>query len=169
MINKRICPICGAAFEPDAPRQKYCSTACRKAGTAATRAAWINKAGHREKDRQRHREKRARARQARADQAAESRERRTLEGVERLKDMQAEFNARCAAGDPRALLLREKRASGNSSPKYWELFAAAEIADAEKAGKVSKTTVNGISVYNDNFGADVAESIQEYRHVIIKA
>ena len=141
MINKRTCPICGAVFEPDAPRQKYCSTACRKAGTAATRAAWINKAGHREKDRQRHREKRARARQARADQAAESRE----------------------------LLLREKRASGNSSPKYWGLFAAAEIADAEKAGKVSKTTVNGISVYADSFGADVAESIQEYRHVIIKA
>ena len=117
----------------------------------------------------RHREKRAKAKQARADQAKENRERRALEAVERLKDIRTDFNARCEAGDPRALLLREKRASGNSSRKYWELFAAAEIADAEKAGKVSKTTVNGISVYNDNFGAEVMESIQELRHVIIKA
>lgn len=169
MKSTRICPVCGAVFEPTAPRQKYCCTACRRAGTAVTRATWMNKSNHREKDRLRHRERRAEERQARTDQEAKARERRTNEAVERLKDIQTAFNERCEAGDSRALLLREKGASGNSSVRHWELFAAVELAEAERSGKISKTTVNGISVYSDNFGAEVMESIRERGHVIIRA
>lgn len=169
MEKTKICPICGATFIPDTPRRKYCSIACQKAGTATARAAWIQRAGHREKDRQRHREKRARARQARNEQTAKSAERRTLEAVERLKGAQAGFEERCTTGDPRALMIREKAAHGNVTRGYWELFATADIEEAETAGKTSRTTVNGFSVYADNFGADVAESIRETGHIIIRA
>ena len=63
----------------------------------------------------------------------------------------ADFERRCAEGDPHALMLREKGQNGTLSRRYWELFAECSIEEAEAIGRTSRTTVNGISVYDDDF------------------
>ena len=81
----------------------------------------------------------------------------------------AAFKKKCAEGDIGALMLKEKSKSGIMSKKYWELFAAARIQEAEKSGTMSKTTVNGYSVYDDLFADSVVESMKDGAAVIIKS
>ena len=75
---------------------------------------------------------------------------------------------RCKAGDPHALMIREKAQNGNRSRRYWELFAKCEIDWAERAGTVSRLLVNGYSVYSDTFAEDVMESIQAHGPIVLE-
>ena len=65
-------------------------------------------------------------------------------------------------------MIREKAQNGNRSRRYWELFAECAIDEAEAIGRTSRTTVNGISVYEDDFAGLVMESIRERRQIIIE-
>ena len=78
----------------------------------------------------------------------------------RSRQVKEDFARRCEDGDLSALLIREKAAGGNSTLRYWELFAKAEIQDAEESGEVARTIVNGISVYEDDFAEHVVQSIE---------
>ena len=160
------CPICGAEFTTEAPRKKYCSTACRRAGERAVRAAWVQKSGHREKDRLRHRQKRETERQAKDERTAEASARREEEIAVRLEHIRNEFEKRCSAGDIHALLIREKSVNGITGRKYWELFRSCVIEEAEKTGVITETFVNGISVYSDLFADDVVQSIQDIGYIV---
>lgn len=168
MEKTKICPICGTEFALDAPRQKYCSISCSRAGAAAMRSKWIQRSGHREKDRLRHRERRAQARQERAKRSQESQERGRTRIASCIKQNHEDFIRRCEAGDLHALMLREKADGGNISKRYWELFAETELSSADSSGIISDTIVNGYSIYNDHFADDVVKSIREEGHIIIK-
>lgn len=166
MIKQKKCPICGCLFDPDASSQKYCSEACRRAGARAVRARWVQKSGHREKDRLRHRQKRETERQVKDERTAEASARREEEIAVRLEHIRNEFEKRCSAGDSHALLIREKSINGNTGRKYWELFQSCVIEEAEKTGVITETCVNGISVYSDLFADDVVQSIQDIGYIV---
>lgn len=166
MQMQKKCPICGCLFEPAAPRQKYCSEACRRAGARAVRARWVQKSGHREKDRLRHRQKRETERQVKDERTAEASARREEEIAVRLEHIRNEFEKRCSAGDIHALLIREKSVNGITGRKYWELFQSCVIEEAETSGIITETFVNGISVYSDLFAEDVVQSIRETGHIM---
>ena len=93
---------------------------------------------------------------------------RRAEIDERDARIKADFERRCAEGDPHALMLREKGQHGTHSRRYWDLFAECAIDEAEAIGRTSRTTVNGISVYEDDFAGLVMESIRERRQIIIE-
>ena len=168
MLSERKCPICGTVFAPDAPRQKYCSLSCRRAGAAAVRSKWIQKTGHREKDRLRHRERRERIKQDKIQQSQELKERERVRIASCLEKSREDFNRRCEDGDIHALMLREKASRGNTTKRYWELFAAVEMSNAETSENITDTTVNGYSIYSDHFADDVMKSIQQGGHIEIK-
>ena len=94
---------------------------------------------------------------------------RSAEIAERGKKSKEEFDQRCADGDIHALLMREKMLHGNSSRRYWELFAQCQIEEAERAGTVSRVVVNGISVYSGTFADAVMESISELGNIVIQS
>ena len=146
MKYELICTVCGTHFTSGRWLSKYCSPECRKQGTREYMNRW--KAEHKENDR----------RHKRAIVSAD----RNAEIEEHVRKVREDFEARCAAGDPRALLLRERAEHGNMSRRYWELFAAAVIKEAEESGRVSKLTVNGCSPYNDTFADDVLESVKAF-------
>lgn len=168
MKKEKICPICGAEFVPKAPRQKYCSVSCSRAGAAAVRSKWIQRTGHREKDRLRHRERREQARQEQLKQSQEIQEQGRPRIASCIKQNHEDFIRKYEAGDLHALMLREKAAGGNTTKRYWELFAEAEMSTAESSGIITDTIVNGYSIYNDHFANDVVKSIQEGGHIMIK-
>lgn len=93
---------------------------------------------------------------------------RAEEIAERAKQIKEEREERIAAGDPRALMLREKSLHGNRSALYWDLFAQVDRDAAESAGTVSRTIVNGIDVYADHFGESVLESIERHGSIRIE-
>lgn len=166
MTTTRICPICGAEYVPNAPRQKYCSEACRRAGASAVRASWIRKSGHREKDKLRHRERREKERQAKNRLSAEFKARQEAETAFRLEQSRIDFDRRCSAGDIHALMIQSKTTGGNVSRRYWELFQMCRIEEIEASGIIEDTSVNGCSVYSDSFVDDVVQSIRETGHIV---
>ena len=149
----KICPVCGKSFTTNNELYTYCGPECRVTA-------------RRKRERDYRRAERASTRRNREQEefervTAEERKERNRKSIE-------EFERRCNAGDVRALLIREKSEHGNSSRKYWELFAKASIESAEQSGTASKTIVNGHSVYSDTFADDVIDSIQEQGTVIIQ-
>lgn len=161
------CPICGAEFTTEAPRQKYCSTACRRAGERAVRAAWVQKSGHREKDREAHRVRREEQKRQRDELERSKDLQRQEESQRKAEEIRADFAARCAAGDISALQQRAKATGGNLSREYWEQYQAGILKEAE-AGYTGDTQVNGISVYSDTFADDVLQTIEERGYVMMR-
>lgn len=155
----RTCPVCGRAFTAKY-NQKYCSDRCRVIGKRQVRAAWKDRTGYRERDRER-------ARRVRAELAAEEQERRAIEEA-RLKAewdrkhkettaaRRADLERKAASGDPmsRMLLIINKY-----DPEYWNAFRDLELKTAYEADKPSTAEVNGLSVYSDNFGDEVVKTI----------
>ena len=93
---------------------------------------------------------------------------RLSEIAERDRKSKEDFERRCRDGDPHALLIREKMLRGNSSARYWELFAQCEIEEAERAGNISRLAVNGISVYEHGFADAVLESIESQGYIVME-
>ena len=133
----------------------YCGPECR---TAARR----------KRDREYKRTKRAAGAAARRQDREESSQARKERVDARSRAARDDFDRRCAAGDVRALLIREKATGGNRSRRYWELFALVSIEEAEISGTTSRTMVNGHSVYDDTFPDDVMESMKERGQVYIE-
>lgn len=142
-----ICPICGKSFIAHRILNRYCSEECRRNA-------------RREQDRNRKKEIRMQRSEQRNAERKEADRKRAEQIEARSRQVKENFARRCEDGDLRALLLREKAAGGNSTLKYWELFAKAEIQDAEDSGEVARTIVNGISVYEDDFAEKVMQSIK---------
>ena len=155
MEYRKKCPVCGRYFTTNRVLNLYCSPDCQ---TAARR----------KRDRDYKRKKRA-AGTAERRQDREERAQVRKERVDaRLRSVRDDFARRCAAGDVRALLIREKATNGNQSCRYWELFALASIEAAEISGTTSRTMVNGHSVYDDTFPDDVMESIKEHGQIFVE-
>ena len=153
MKYKKICPICGAHFETNNDQTVYCGHSCK---AEAKRA----------RDREYQRNKRERASESRRQYREEYERARLSEIAERDRKSKEDFERRCAEGDVRALLIREKAQHGNSTRRYWELFAQCVIDDAERIGTVSRVVVNGHSVYEDDFADAVLESIKERGQIV---
>ena len=142
------CPICGKSFTAHRILNRYCSEECRQNA-------------RREQDRNRKKEIRMQRSEQRNAERADADRKRAEQFETRRRQVKEDFARRCEDGDLRALLLREKATNGNSTLKYWELFAQATIQDAEDAGTVSNILVNGVSVYEDGFAEKVIQSINE--------
>ena len=133
MEYRKKCPVCGRDFSTNRELNMYCGPECR---TAARR----------KRDREYKRTKRAAGAAARRQVQEESAQIRAERVDARSRAARDDFARRCATGDVRALLIREKSTNGNQSRRYWELFAMASIEEAERSGTTSRTTVNGYSV-----------------------
>ena len=155
MEYKKICPICGAHFETNNDQTVYCGHSCK---AEAKRA----------RDREYQRIKREQASESRRQYREEYERVRLSEIAERERKSKEDFERRCKAGDPQALLIREKMLRGNSSVRYWELFAQCEIEEAERAGNISRLAVNGISVYEHDFAGAVLESIESQGYIVME-
>ena len=141
------CPIYGKSFTAYRVLNRYCSEECRQNA-------------RREQDRNRKKELRAQRSEQRNAERKEADRKRAEQIEARNRQAKEDFENRCKEGDLSALLIREKAAGGNCSLKYWELFAKAEIQAAEDSGEVSRTIINGISVYEDDFAEHVVQSIE---------
>lgn len=143
-----ICPICGKSFTAHRVLNRYCSEECRRNA-------------RREQDRNRKKEVRVQRSEQRSAERADA-DRKKAEQIEaRRRQVKEDFARRCEEGDPAALMFREKATNGNSTLKYWELFAESAVQNAEDAGTVSEILVNGVSVYEDGFAEKVMQSIKE--------
>ena len=149
----KVCPVCGKTFKTGNELYTYCGPECRVTA-------------RRKREREYRRAERASARPETVSEAFVRA--RSEETERRAQKSREDFERRCKAGDPHALMIREKAQNGNRSRRYWELFAKCEIDEAEVIGRTSRTTVNGISVYEDDFAGLVMESIRERRQIIIE-
>ena len=156
MQYMRKCRICGKSFTTTNSLYIYCSPDCRADA-------------RRQRNREHMRESRAKASTERAQARADRDRERSAEVEERATKARADFERRCAEGDPHALMLLEKGQHGTLSRRYWELFAECSIDLAERAGTVSRLLVNGYSIYSDTFAEDVMESIRERKQIIIES
>lgn len=143
-----ICPICGKSFTAHRVLNRYCSEECR-----------LN--ARRAQDRNRKKEIRMQRSEQRNAERADADRKRAEQLEVRSRQVKEDFARRCEDGDLSALLIREKAAGGNSTLRYWELFAQSAIQNAEDAGTVSEILVNGVSVYEDGFAEKVVQSIKE--------
>ena len=155
MEYKKICPICGAHFETNNDQTVYCGHSCK---VEAKRA----------RDREYQRNKREQASESRRQYREEYERARLSEIAERDRKSKEDFERRCKAGDPHALMIREKAQNGNRSRRYWELFAKCEIDWAERSGNISRLAVNGISVYEHDFAGAVLESIESQGYIVLE-
>ena len=155
MIYKKICAYCGKMFASNRELTLYCGADCRKSARKKYQYEW-------------NKQKRARISQQRERNRSELSASRSAEIEERSKRSKEDFERRCREGDPHALLIREKMLRGNSSARYWELFAQCEIEEAERAGNISRLAVNGISVYERDFAGAVLESIESQGYIVME-
>lgn len=142
------CPICGKSFTAHRILNRYCSEECRQNARRA-------------QDRNRKKEIRTQRSEQRNAERADADRKRAEQLEVRSRQVKEDFVRRCEDGDLSALLIREKAAGGNSTLRYWELFAQSAIQDAEDAGTVADILVNGVSVYEDGFAEKVMQSIKE--------
>lgn len=153
MEYNKICPVCGKPFTTNNVLYTYCGPVCRVTA-------------RRKRERNFRRAERASTRQ---DVVPEECKRSRSEEIERRGQKSREdFERRCKEGDPHALLIKEKMLHGNSTVKYWELFAQCEIDWAEREEIVSRLEVNGYSVYSDTFAEDVMESIKAHGPIVME-
>ncbi len=152
MEYRKICPVCGAEFTTNNDQTVYCSRPCRLVVK-------------RKRDREYMKAKRGERAEAKSKAREEYDRQRRVESEERSRQHKTEFERRCDEGDPHALLIREKMLHGNSSRRFWKLFAQCSIDDADRAGTVSRVLVNGYSVYEDDFAGKVLESIKTKGHI----
>ena len=149
----KICPVCGKSFKTNNELYTYCGPGCRVTA-------------RRKREREYRRAERA---SARPEPVSEEYKRARSEETERRAQKSREdFERRCKAGDPHALMIREKAQNGNRSRRYWELFAQCEIEEAERAGNISRLAVNGISVYEHGFADAVLESIDSQGYIVME-
>ena len=99
MEYKKICPICGAHFETNNDQTVYCGHSCK---AEAKRA----------RDREYQRNKREQASESRRQYREEYERARLSEIAERERKSKEDFERRCKAGDPHALMIREKTGTG---------------------------------------------------------
>ena len=163
MDNKK-CLVCGKEFTPSKPNAKWCSAACRKVGQRQTRKVWEHRTGYSEKKKLEARERRAMAAAVRLEKETEARE--VVEERFRIhaEQMREKLERKAAAGDPASVMMIEKE-NGYTS-EYWKAYQKREIEFSELSGRTSTRTVNGISVYEDDFPDRVLESIKETGHII---
>lgn len=163
---KKICPICGQEFTAKNNNIRYCSDSCAAEGARLARKAWEQRTGYKEAQRERMRAYRAGQSVEKAAQRAAEERRQRKERAEKLKRLAAErqqdLHAQAAAGDPHARMMLSNRLQA----EYWQAFKDYELQLAEAAGEPSRRTVNGISIYTDQFETEVIRSIKE-RNIII--
>ena len=163
---KKICPICGQEFTAKNNNIRYCSDSCAAEGARLARKAWEQRTGYKEAQRERMRAYRAGQSVEKAAQRAAEERRQRKERAKRLKQLAAErqqdLHAQAAAGDPHARMMLSNRLQA----EYWQAFKDYELQLAEAAGEPSRRTVNGISIYTDQFETEVIRSIKE-RNIII--
>lgn len=155
MEYNKICPICGKHFTANNDQYIYCGKDCKVIA-------------RRKRDRDAKSRIRAAASAERAKKREEHEQNRKKEAAERGLHSNADFERRIAEGDPRALMLREQAQHGNATKLYWQLFKQCTIAEAEAAGKASRTTVNGVSVYDDLFEDLVIKTINDGAATFLK-
>lgn len=163
---KKICPICGQEFTAKNNNIRYCSSKCAAEGARLARKAWERRTGYKEAQRERMRAYRAGQSIEKAAQKAAEERRQRKERAKRLKQLAAErqqrLQERAAAGEPHARMMLSNRLQ----TEYWQAFKDYELQLAEAAGEPSRRTVNGISIYTDQFETEVIRSIKE-RNIII--
>lgn len=128
---------------------KYCSDACRKVGKRQIRKQWEARTGYTQKEREKNAQRRSTAAAKRREDAAEqetAQAQARKRAADRAKSAMAQ---RAASGDPVARMLQAK-VSGDWR-EYWTAFKEYEIQYAEKNGKKSTRSVNGISIHEPDF------------------
>lgn len=156
-MKSKICPICGTEFTPKSNNSKYCSDNCRKIGRKVNRKKWELETDYREKQKEKAAE--YRKKQKAENQAQDKKKKK--EKAAKKTSLKAKNTADKPASTIELLAAAIGRA-GNTSIEYWRAFKDYEIEFAEEAGIISKTEVNGISVYNGDFENLVIESIKEH-------
>ncbi len=157
-MKSKICPICGTEFTPKSNNSKYCSDNCRKVGRKVNRKNWELKTEYREKQKEKAAEYRKKRKAENQAPDQENKKGKTTKKTStKAKEKKTESKPRSTID----LLAAEIGRAGNIGIEYWRAFKNYEIEFAEEAGTISKTEVNGISVYNGDFENLVIESIKE--------
>lgn len=172
-MNKRVisCIICGKEFTAEAANAKYCSMECRQKGRYQRRKDWEKETGFLEKQRkkmQNYRDKiTEQERIAQEEEAKKAARNRKRQQTRRLNKLKALLIRDAEEGNPAAKMILLSQEKGNTSPEYWDAFKACELRYADSIHKKSATTVNGISIDNEEFGLAVSISIEELGRIEI--
>ena len=173
MDRKAICVICGKQFEARAANSKYCSIGCRRKGKYQRRKDWEDRSGYREKQRKKMQEYREKAaaealeeREATARQEAADRKQKE---TQRRNQEREELIQKAEQGDAFSRMMLAAEKAGKTSLEYWDAYKDYEMQSAARLGKISTTSVNGISVHDPDFGLAVSISVVELGHIAIKA
>ena len=166
MKERRItCPICGKEFVPKAANAKYCCIDCKVKGQRQRRKEWEKESGYLDKQRQKMRDYRDKIAAEERAAAAAAEERAAInkkrQETRRRNDRLATLLQAAEMGNHNARKALAIIESGNTSPEYWEAYKDAYLQWVEEHGTPGALTVNGISVYSQNFGLSVSISIEE--------
>ena len=167
------CAVCGAEFETGKGNTKYCSDACRTAAAKEKRAEWEKKTDYRTKQRRAMELYRAKITEE-EDRARRKKERdkRAAQKRKQTKEINARRTARedaAARGDYLAQMEIAREKYGNTNNfDYWRAFKLYEISFAASWGRESKRTVNGVSVYEEDFEARVMEELTRTGRIVSK-
>lgn len=162
MIEK-ICVICGNRFVAGSQNSKYCCSECRAEGAKLTRRAWEDKTGYKEKQKLLMREKRGKQRKEDIEQKQKEKEERKRLNTERNNNRAKQIKMDAAAGDPIARMLMVDKYSKD----YWIAFQDYELQMEKEYKRKSSKTVNGISIYDDDFADNVILSIRNIGKIVI--
>lgn len=159
-MSLKKCPVCGAEFNARG-RTVYCSPKCKNEAAVKIRRAWEERTGFQEKQRLYMRNKRAERSAERDAQQKQRLEQLEERNAQILANLRRDFEERCKAGDPSALM--EKALSEKNYLEYWRQFARRQIAFNETLSEENRHDyqVNGISVYDPDFAEIVLDSIEE--------
>ncbi len=132
------------------------------------RREWERKTGYLEKKKQRNQERRN-AEQAEIEKAAiQKNAADRLKYEHRRKEKRASLLQAAKKGNALAALMLAGMDGGNTTPEYWDAFAAYDLQEAARNGKISRTEVNGIPVETAHFGRLVCKSIIPGRPIITR-
>ena len=152
------CKICGREFVATNPNQKYCCETCQREALKRNRAAWIERTGWKAKDAERHRLK---ANALRDEQRRIYEAYRLAEiekGKRRSEEKAKQLQERAKAGDPISQMLIALQSGGKFNAEYWQAYAAAQMEYT--AGRPCTATVNGVSVLEPDFAAQVLDTLK---------
>lgn len=152
----KICEYCGNEFE-GAGNSRYCSNECRGLGARYKLDRWRERTDYNaRKKEQRHQQSDL----ERASHSSVQNQSLKLEARDRAIKSEEELKERIEKGDAMANLINEARHNPQSW-EYWHYFKKVRLEYCESWGKMCTTTVNGISVNDDQFEDKVIMSIHE--------
>ena len=123
MPKEKTCPVCGEIFISAGRNQKYCSEECRAKNAPNVYAAWAERTGYREKQRDKMRERRAKDVTILSAEREKQQTERAAEVNARIEqakaDSRADLERRAASGDLFAQM--QFALINHDGALYWEL------------------------------------------------